>query len=591
MKKKIQFSLVYRDMWQSSGKFQPRKDQLERIAPVIIEMGCFSRVETNGGAFEQVNLLAGENPNDAVRAFCKPFNKAGIKTHMLDRGLNGLRMYTVPDDVRALMYKVKHAQGVDIPRIFDGLNDVRNIIPSIKWAAEAGMTPQGTLCITTSPIHTLEYYTNIADQLIEAGAEEICLKDMAGIGQPALLGQLTKAIREKHPDIIIEYHGHAGPGLCMASILEVCNNGADIIDCAMEPLSWGKMHADIISVQSMLKHEGFDVPEINMNAYMRARALTQEFIDEWLGYFINPNNMLMSSLLLESGLPGGMMGSMMSDLAGIQQTINNLRAKKGEAPLSTDDMLVKLFEEVAYVWPRVGYPPLVTPFSQYTKNIALMNLLTLEQGKGRFVMMDDSMWGMILGKSGKVPGKIDDVIIELAKKQGREFTDVDPRTLLTNKLDEFRKEMDENGWDYGQDDEELFELAMHPEQYRNYKSGQAKKNFLADLQKAKDAKLGSKLTPAQLAEFKHAKADAIVSPVAGQVFWEMNGEGECAPSVEPFIGKEYKEGDAFCYILTTWGELTTIPAALGGKLVEIAAKQGKKIRKGDVLAYIERPEA
>ncbi|WP_018362691.1 biotin/lipoyl-binding protein [Hoylesella nanceiensis] len=591
MKKKIQFSLVYRDMWQSSGKFQPRKDQLERIAPVIIEMGCFSRVETNGGAFEQVNLLAGENPNDAVRAFCKPFNEAGIKTHMLDRGLNGLRMYTVPDDVRALMYKVKHAQGVDIPRIFDGLNDVRNIIPSIKWAAEAGMTPQGTLCITTSPIHTLEYYTNIADQLIEAGAEEICLKDMAGIGQPALLGQLTKAIREKHPDIIIEYHGHAGPGLCMASILEVCNNGADIIDCAMEPLSWGKMHADIISVQSMLKHEGFDVPEINMNAYMRARALTQEFIDEWLGYFINPNNMLMSSLLLESGLPGGMMGSMMSDLAGIQQTINNLRAKKGEAPLSTDDMLVKLFEEVAYVWPRVGYPPLVTPFSQYTKNIALMNLLTLEQGKGRFVMMDDSMWGMILGKSGKVPGKIDDVIIELAKKQGREFTDVDPRTLLTNKLDEFRKEMDENGWDYGQDDEELFELAMHPEQYRNYKSGQAKKNFLADLQKAKDAKLGSKLTPAQLAEFKHAKADAIVSPVAGQVFWEMNGEGECAPSVEPFIGKEYKEGDAFCYILTTWGELITIPAALGGKLVEIAAKQGKKIRKGDVLAYIERPEA
>jgi putative oxaloacetate decarboxylase len=578
-------------MWQSSGKFQPRKDQLERIAPVIIEMGCFSRVETNGGAFEQVNLLAGENPNDAVRAFCKPFNEAGIKTHMLDRGLNGLRMYTVPDDVRALMYKVKHAQGVDIPRIFDGLNDVRNIIPSIKWAAEAGMTPQGTLCITTSPIHTLEYYTNIADQLIEAGAEEICLKDMAGIGQPALLGQLTKAIREKHPDIIIEYHGHAGPGLCMASILEVCSNGADIIDCAMEPLSWGKMHADIISVQSMLKHEGFDVPEINMNAYMRARALTQEFIDEWLGYFINPNNMLMSSLLLESGLPGGMMGSMMSDLAGIQQTINNLRAKKGEAPLSTDDMLVKLFEEVAYVWPRVGYPPLVTPFSQYTKNIALMNLLTLEQGKGRFVMMDDSMWGMILGKSGKVPGKIDDVIIELAKKQGREFTDVDPRTLLTNKLDEFRKEMDENGWDYGQDDEELFELAMHPEQYRNYKSGQAKKNFLADLQKAKDAKLGSKLTPAQLAEFKHAKADAIISPVAGQVFWEMNGEGECAPSVEPFIGKEYKEGDAFCYILTTWGELTTIPAALGGKLVEIAAKQGKKIRKGDVLAYIERPEA
>ena len=588
MKKKIQFSLVYRDMWQSSGKFQPRKDQLERIAPVIIDMGCFARVETNGGAFEQVNLLAGENPNEAVRAFCKPFNEAGIKTHMLDRGLNALRMYTVPDDVRQLMYKVKHAQGVDITRIFCGLNDVRNIIPSIKWATEAGMTPQATLCITNSPVHTVEYYCDIADKVIAAGAKEVCLKDMAGIGQPAMLGKLTKAIKDKYPDIIIEYHGHSGPGLSMASILEVCKNGADIIDTAMEPLSWGKVHPDIISVQSMLKNEGFDVPEINMNAYMKARSLTQEFIDEWLGYFINPQNKVMSSLLLGCGLPGGMMGSMMADLGGIRSTINNIRKKKGESELSMDDMLVKLFDEVAYVWPRVGYPPLVTPFSQYVKNIALMNLLTLEQGKGRFVMMDDAMWGMILGKSGKIPGTIDPELVELAKAQGREFTDADPHTLIPNNLDEFKKEMDENGWDYGQDDEELFELAMHPEQYRNYKSGQAKKNFLADLQKAKDAKLGSKITPEQLSAFKHAKADAVVAPVRGQVFWEFNGEGECAPSVEPYIGKEYKEGDVYCYIQAPWCEFGEVPADLGGKLVEIGAKQGSKVRKGDVVAYIER---
>ena len=590
MKKKIQFSLVYRDMWQSSGKFQPRKDQLERIAPVIIEMGCFARVETNGGAFEQVNLLAGENPNDAVRAFCKPFNEAGIKTHMLDRGLNALRMYTVPDDVRQLMYKVKHAQGVDIPRIFCGLTAVRNIIPSIKWAAEAGMTPQATLCITTSPVHTVEYYSNIADQVIAAGAKEICLKDMAGIGQPAMLGRLTRTIKENHPDVIIEYHGHSGPGLSMASILEVCNNGADIIDTAMEPLSWGKVHPDIISVQSMLKNEGFDVPEINMNAYMKARSLTQEFIDEWLGYWINPANKHMSSLLLGCGLPGGMMGSMMADLGGIRTAINNIRKKKGEDELTMDDMLVKLFNEVEYVWPRVGYPPLVTPFSQYVKNIALMNLLTLEQGKGRFVMMDDAMWGMILGKSGKIPGTIDPELVELAQKQGREFTDADPHTLIPNALDDFKKEMDENGWDYGKDNEELFELAMHPEQYRNYKSGQAKKNFLADLQKMKDAELGANLSPEQISAFKHAKADAIVAPVKGQVFWEFNGEGECAPTVEPFIGKEYKEGDAFCWIQAPWGEFVEVQAALGGKLVEINAKQGAKVQKGDVIAYIEREQ-
>ena len=588
MKKKIQFSLVYRDMWQSSGKFQPRKDQLERIAPVIIKMGCFARVETNGGAFEQVNLLAGENPNAAVRAFCKPFNEVGIKTHMLDRGLNALRMYPVPDDVRALQYKVKHAQGVDITRIFCGLNDVRNIIPSIKWALEAGMTPQATLCITTSPIHTAEYYSDIADKLIAAGATEICLKDMAGIGQPAMLGKLTKLIKTNHPEIIIQYHGHSGPGLSMASILEVCNNGADVIDTAIEPLSWGKVHPDIISVQSMLKNEGFDVPEIDMNAYMEARRLTQEFIDDWLGCFINPGNKIMSSLLLGCGLPGGMMGSMMADLAGIHRSINSILRSKGKAEYSTDEMLVKLFDEVAYVWPRVGFPPLVTPFSQYVKNIALMNLLTMAQGKGRFVMMDDAMWGMILGKSGKLPGKLDDEIVELAKMQGKEFTDADPHTLIPNALEGFKKEMDENGWEYGQDDEELFELAMHPEQYRDFKSGMAKKRMLADLQKAKDAQMGSKMTPEEAAAFKHAKADAIKSPVKGQVFFEFQGEGECMPVLEPYIGQQYKEGETFCYVQATWGQFVAVPACLGGKLVEIASKQGSKINRGDVIGYIER---
>ena len=575
-------------MFQSSGKFQPRKDQLVKVAPAIIDMGCFSRVETNGGAFEQVNLLYGENPNHAVRAFTAPFHKVGIKTHMLDRGLNALRMYPVPADVRKLMYKVKHAQGTDITRIFCGLNDVRNIIPSIQYAKEGGMTPQATLCITTSPIHTAEYYSGIADQLIAAGAEEICLKDMAGIGQPAMLGKLTAMIKKNHPNIIIQYHGHSGPGLSMASILEVCRNGADVIDTAVEPLSWGKVHPDIISVQSMLKNYGFEVADINMDAYMEVRKLTQEFIDDFLGYFMNPANKLMSSLLLGCGLPGGMMGSMMADLKGVMSAINNTRQSKGERPYSEDELLVRLFNEVAYVWPRVGYPPLVTPFSQYVKNIALMNLLTLEKGQPRFTMMDENMWGMILGRSGRLPGKVDEELVKLAALKGKEFTDADPQSYYPDALPQYEEMMKKEGWDEGPDREELFELAMHESQYRDYRSGLAKRRFEEDLEKARQAKGAQGLSDEQITLKRREQADPIVAQESGRILWEVQAADEAVKALEPYIGQTFKDGDVFCTIETSNGRLLSVPADMGGRIVEICAKQGDTVRRGDVIAYIRR---
>ena len=507
---------------------------------------------------------------------------------MLDRGLNALRMYPVPADVRKLMYKVKHAQGTDITRIFCGLNDVRNIIPSIQYAKEGGMTPQATLCITTSPIHTAEYYSNIADQLIAAGAEEICLKDMAGIGQPAMLGKLTAMIKKNHPDIIIQYHGHSGPGLSMASILEVCRNGADVIDTAVEPLSWGKVHPDIISVQSMLKNYGFEVADINMDAYMEVRKLTQEFIDDFLGYFMNPANKLMSSLLLGCGLPGGMMGSMMADLKGVMTAINNTRQSKGERPYSEDELLVRLFNEVAYVWPRVGYPPLVTPFSQYVKNIALMNLLTLEKGQPRFTMMDENMWGMILGRSGRLPGKVDEELVKLAALKGKEFTDADPQSYYPDALPQYEEMMKKEGWDEGPDREELFELAMHESQYRDYRSGLAKRRFEEDLEKARQAKGAQGLSDEQITLKRREQADPIVAQESGRILWEVQAADEAVKALEPYIGQTFKDGDVFCTIETSNGRLLSVPADMGGRIVEICAKQGDTVRRGDVIAYIRR---
>jgi len=325
-----------------------------------------------------------------------------------------------------------------------------------------------------------------------------------------------------------------------------------------------------------------------MKAYMQARTLTQNFIDDFLGYFMDPNNKLMSSLLLGCGLPGGMMGSMMADLKGVMSGINLIRKNKGQAPYSEDELLVKLFDEVAYIWPRVGYPPLVTPFSQYVKNIALMNLLADAQGNPRFSVMDDNMWGMILGKSGKLPGELAPELIELAKEKGKEFVTTDPQANYPDNLDKFRAEMKENNWEEGLDQEELFEFAMHETQYRDYKNGKAKKRFLADLQAAQDKTENVGLTPSQISEIKHAQADAVIAIESGILLWEAGGGAEAQHSIEPYIGQQFSEGDYFCYIQSSNGSVTPCLSALGGKVVEVCAKQGARVSRGEVIAYIKR---
>lgn len=614
MKREVKFSLVFRDMWQSAGKYQPRVDQLVKVAPAIIKMGCFDRVETNGGGFEQVNLLYGENPNKSVRQWTKPFHEAGIQTHMLDRALNGLRMSPCPKDLRKLFYKVKKAQGTDITRIFCGLNDPRNVIPSIQYAKEAGMIAQASLCITHSPIHTVEYYVNLAKTFIEAGADEICLKDMAGIGRPVSLGKIVEGIKAYKKDIVIQYHSHAGPGFCMASILEVAKAGCDYIDTSMSPLAWGTGHADIIAVQEMLKDAGFQVKEINMEAYMETRTLIQEMYDDFLGYYIPKLNHINNSLLVKPGLPGGMMGSLMTDLEDNLKSLNKWKVKNGQPELTTDQLLVKLFDEVAYVWPKVGYPCLVTPFSQYVKNLALMNVIQMEKGKARWSMIADNIWDMILGKSGRLPGEVAPELVEMAKEQGRVFETEDPQSYYPDDLDTYRQKMQDKGWELGEDDEELFEYSMHPSQYEAYKSGKAKADFEADLaeRKAKANGAGAAELPksikvsvngqtyeVNIAYGNEAPAATTVSTASAAPVAAGEGEDILAPLEGKFyrvkdsqetpkqIGEEVKAGDVIGYI-EAMKTYNAIRADFDGVLTAILVNSGEAVEEDDPIIKIAR---
>lgn len=606
MPKEIKLCLVYRDMWQSSGKYMPNAEELVRVADPIINMGCWDRIETNGGGFEQIQLLAGENPNKVLRKWTKPFNEAGIQTQMLERGLNALTMSPVSKDVRELMFSVKKKQGTDIARSFDGLNDIRNLKLSIEYAKKAGMISQSCLCITHSKIHTVDYYINLAKELIELGTDEIAIKDMAGIGRPSSLGKIVKGIKKYNPNIIVQYHGHSGPGFSVASSLEVARCGADIIDVSMEPLSWGTTHADLLTVHEMLKDDGFKVKDINRKAYMEVKGLTQEFIDDYLGLYINPKNRLMNSLLIESGLPGGMMGSLMNDLEKSHISINKWLQKNKKKEISLDGLFASLVDEVKYIWPIMGYPPLVTPYSQYVKNVAIVNVLNQIKGKERWSLIDDNTWDMLLGKSGKLPGELGIEIKKLSKDLGKEFYDGNPQDLIEDVLDINRNEMKSKNWDFGQDDEELLEYSLHKTQYLDFKSGDAKKKIAEDIKLKKQSKIVSKDEPSKkmtkilkvnevsyevdyiidtakkesISDKKIVKGQKIISPIEGRVFFTKD------PDENPVkVGDKINKGDVICYI-ESMKVINAIKSDYSGKIMQVCFNDGDDIYDDDILFII-----
>jgi pyruvate carboxylase subunit B len=239
----------------------------------------------------------------------------------------------------------------------------------------------------------------------------------------------------------------------------------------------------------------------------------------------------------------------------------------------------------------LGYPPLVTPFSQYTKNIALMNVMSLVKGGKRFAMIDNNSWDMILGKAGKLPGPLAPEIIELAKAKGLQFYDGLPQDNYPNELDKYRKEMADNNWDCGQNDEELFELAMHDRQYRDYKSGVAKKRFEEELKAAKEAAnapvVQEKKVINEIAdikwETKYPNAKPVISPVKGQLLWEADFQQNSIPIP---IGTTVKEGESVCYVVTYYGTEEVI-SNFDGKVVAVLSNQGKTVNKGEVLLLVE----
>ena len=453
MKKEIKFSLVFRDMWQSAGKYVPRVDQLVKVAPAIVEMGCFARVETNGGGFEQVNLLFGENPNKAVRAWTKPFHEAGIQTHMLDRALNGLRMSPVPADVRKLFYKVKKVQGTDITRTFCGLNDTRNIIPSIAYAKEAGMISQCSLCITHSPIHTVEYYTNMALELIKAGADEICIKDMAGLLVPAKATELVQALKES-VSIPIDLHTHYTSGVASMTYMKAVEAGCDIIDTAMSPFSMGTSQPATEVMVEAFKGTPYDTGLDQSKLAEIAdyfRPMREEALKSGL---MNTKVLGVNIQTLRYQVPGGMLSNLVSQLKEMGQ----------------EDKYEQVLEEVPRVRKDFGEPPLVTPSSQIVGTQAVLNVVSGE----RYKMVTKESKKLLSGEFGQTVKPFNPEVQKKCLGDDAKVITCRPADLIKPQLADIEKEMAQ----YKQQDEDVLSYALFPQvatEFFKYREAQQNK--------------------------------------------------------------------------------------------------------------------
>jgi pyruvate carboxylase subunit B len=259
----------------------------------------------------------------------------------------------------------------------------------------------------------------------------------------------------------------------------------------------------------------------------------------------------------------------------------------------------------------MGYPCLVTPFSQYVKNMALMNVMQMEKGKERWSMIADDIWDMLLGKSGKLPGTLAPELVAKAKEQGREFHNEDPQSNYPDALDTFREEMKKEGWDLGQDDEELFELAMHPQQYRAYKSGKAKAEFEADLaeKKAKKNTSGGEMSFPQTvtvdvngekykvtigandssaasnapsaASAAPGEGNELASPLEGK-FYLVKNSNEAAVKV----GDTVKKGQVVCYV-EAMKTFNAIASEWDGVVTEICLTSGSSVSEDDIIMKIK----
>lgn len=437
-----------RDGHQSLFATRMNTEEVLKLAKIYDDAGYYALEVWGGATFDSCLRFLNEDPWERLRQVRKVCKKT--KLQMLFRGQNILGYRHYSDDVVDMFCKKSIENGIDIIRVFDALNDIRNLRQAVESTKKYGGECQIALSYTTSPVHTIKYYTDLAKEVESLGADSLCIKDMAGVLLPEDAKKLVKAIKSEI-NIPLELHSHCTAGVCEMTYKAAIEAGVDIVDTSLSPLSNGTAQPSTQALAVSLIGTEFD-PKLNLDVLHKAEPIMTDIVNKYVGNgLLSPKSLQINPNILTYQVPGGMLSNMIKQL--------------------TDQGAMDKYEEVLREIPNVrkdlGYPPLVTPMSQMVGTQAVLNVLNGE----RYKMCVNEVKDYLHGKYGKAPAEVNE---EIRKKiiGDDEVIECRPADLLEPEFEKLK----EKYADIAKCDEDVLSLAL----FENVASSFLKKKYNKD---------------------------------------------------------------------------------------------------------------
>ena len=559
-----------RDAHQSLLATRMRTRDMIPIAEEMDKVGYFSVEAWGGATFDTCIRYLNEDPWERLRNLKSEFNNTPIQMLLRGQNLVGYKHY--PDDVVTKFVEKSYENGVDIFRIFDALNDIRNMEKSIKVAKAQGAHVQGTISYTISPVHTLDDFVNLAKELEALECDSVAIKDMAGLITPTAAYNLVSALKEE-TDLLVDLHCHCTSGMTPMSYYAACEAGVDILDTAISPLAWGTSQPPTESIVAALQGTDFDT-ELDLKLLTVIKKYFEDIKEKYSG-ILDPISESVDTDVLLYQIPGGMLSNLISQL------------KEQNALDRYDDVL----DEMPRVRKDMGYPPLVTPTSQIVGIQSVMNVL----GGERYKTVSNEVKEYMKGMYGKSPAPVNPEISKRIIGEDEVIT-CRPADLLEPEFDKFKSEGEKEG--FVKSDEDALTYALYPPIAPKFLKGEAEEEELKPARSIdEDEGIGIptqynvevdgdvfevKIMPTGFMEIEET-ASGNFKPVEGAVPSPMQG---MVIKLHVNVGDKVTQGSTIAVIEAMKME-NDIQAEVDGTVEEIFVEPGDAVSIGDTLMVIK----